>query len=297
MPYVINIKDVYVQSPTLEMTVDVSFLCFFLSLHLSVTQDFNFFHYFLADPCENVHCGPNSHCMLINNNAQCQCSNGYTGGTSISGGCTDIDECAANPCPSGAICNNLPGTYTCECPGGIKGDPYREGCAKSDLISHCDVDKPCPAGEQCVNDEGRNVCICLQGYIRNQETGKCRDINECTESKGKAVCGVNSLCKNLPGSYECKCPPGFSGNPYSICEECNSTECNCQLPYKIVNNNCVLSGCSNGEKCPNGAECIQISIGVNYCACPKGYHTLEDGSCEGYYSIFIYLYNSNFIRK
>lgn len=237
--------------------------------------------YCFTDPCESVHCGPNSHCMLINMEAHCLCSNGFTGVPGITGGCTDLDECVANPCPPGAICNNLPGSYSCECAGGIKGDPYREGCAKSELILTCDVNSPCPAGEQCINDNGNNVCICLQGYIRNQDTGKCRDVNECMELKNKPACGINSVCKNLPGSYECKCPPGFNGNPYSFCEECNSIECQCQPPYKLVDGNCVLSGCSKGEKCPPGAECIQISGGVNYCACPKGYHSLADGSCQG----------------
>jgi len=63
--------------------------------------------------------------------------------------------------------------------------------------------------------------------------------------------------------------------------ECNSIECQCQPPYKIVNGKCMLAGCSKGEKCPSGAECITIAGGVSYCACPKGYTTKSDGSCEG----------------
>lgn len=63
--------------------------------------------------------------------------------------------------------------------------------------------------------------------------------------------------------------------------ECNSIECQCQPPYKIVNGKCMLAGCSKGEKCPSGAECITIAGGVSYCACPKGYTTKADGSCEG----------------
>lgn len=43
----------------------------------------------------------------------------------------------------------------------------------------------------------------------------------------------------------------------------------------------MLAGCSKGEKCPSGAECITIAGGVSYCACPKGYTTKSDGSCEG----------------
>lgn len=46
-----------------------------------------------------------------------------------------------------------------------------------------------------------------------------------------------------------------------------------------MDGNCVLSGCSKGETCPPGAECITISGGVSYCACPKGFRTQQDGSC------------------
>lgn len=63
--------------------------------------------------------------------------------------------------------------------------------------------------------------------------------------------------------------------------ECNTLECQCQAPYQIVNGNCVLAGCSKGEPCPAGAECITVAGGVSYCACPKGYRIRHDGSCEG----------------
>jgi hypothetical protein len=63
--------------------------------------------------------------------------------------------------------------------------------------------------------------------------------------------------------------------------ECNTLECQCQAPYQIVNGNCVLAGCSKGEPCPPGAECITVAGGVSYCACPKGYRIKHDGSCEG----------------
>ena len=32
--------------------------------------------------------------------------------------CIDIDECLLSPCPSDMICNNVGGSYSCNCPNG-----------------------------------------------------------------------------------------------------------------------------------------------------------------------------------
>ena len=32
--------------------------------------------------------------------------------------CIDIDECLSGPCPSDTICNNVGGSYSCNCPDG-----------------------------------------------------------------------------------------------------------------------------------------------------------------------------------
>ncbi|XP_025836180.1 neurogenic locus notch homolog protein 2-like [Agrilus planipennis] len=229
-------------------------------------------------PCEFLSCEPNQKCMLINQIAKCMCESGYK---ETERGCVDINECENNPCQIGAICKNEPGGFTCQCPGGTSGDAYRTGCSKIIHPFSCSAAKPCPAGEQCIKDGalGGSVCICVQGFVRDEKTGRCRDVDECTELN-RPTCGPNAICKNLPGSYDCQCPPGFNGNPFLECNECNSPECRCQAPYKLVDGNCVLAGCSKDEKCPHGAECITITGGVSYCACPKGFRTRSDGSCE-----------------
>lgn len=91
---------------------------------------------------------------------------------------------------------------------------------------------------------------------------------------------MNAICKNLPGSYECKCPAEYSGNPYNLCEICNDMTCQCHPPYKLVNGNCVLSGCTKNNKCGKGAECIIISDSFSYCACPVGFIQTAEGACE-----------------
>ena len=47
--------------------------------------------------------------------------------------CIDIDECLSGPCPSEFLCNNIDGSYTCDCPDGT----MRSGanCVCKDLIS------------------------------------------------------------------------------------------------------------------------------------------------------------------
>ena len=62
--------------------------------------------------------------------------------------------------------------------------------------------------------------------------------------------------------------------------ECDTLECKCQPPYKIIGQNCVLANCSRGNQCPSGAECITIQGGVSYCACPRGFTMLPDNSCQ-----------------
>lgn len=57
----------------------------------------------------------------------CNCSQGYDGNPYLLNGCQDIDECTEmkSPCGEGGICENKEGNYTCTCPPGTKGDPYK----------------------------------------------------------------------------------------------------------------------------------------------------------------------------
>lgn len=65
----------------------------------------------------------------------CNCSHGFDGNPYLKDGCQDIDECneMKSPCARGGICKNNEGNYTCTCPSGTKGDPYKGECYKDDL--------------------------------------------------------------------------------------------------------------------------------------------------------------------
>lgn len=240
--------------------------------------------YYIIDPCDEIKCQSNQECMLTGTVAKCMCSTGFTAGSK--GGCVDIDECSAGqkPCASGAVCRNEPGKFVCECPSGFEGDPYKSGCVqRATAPPGCTQKNPCPSGEVCVpTGSKQSVCACARGWVRDTTTGLCRDVNECLESPAdRPACGFRAVCKNLPGSYDCSCPPNLQGNPFQSCDKCDSEECRCQPPYQIVAGACLLAGCAGGAlKCPSGAECVSVTGGVSYCACPTGYRPKPDGSCE-----------------
>uniref|UniRef100_A0A1S4K5J7 EGF-like domain-containing protein n=2 Tax=Culex quinquefasciatus TaxID=7176 RepID=A0A1S4K5J7_CULQU len=232
-------------------------------------------------PCADVKCGKNAYCKAEGQEAFCICEEGWTfNPNDISAGCVDINECDPGQGPNGrcgvnAACTNLPGSFSCQCPPGFTGDASRQ-CYD---VDECSKPNACGEGAVCKNLEGSHKCSCPEGSIADPDPRVCKDINECKDPN-KPACGVNAICKNLPGSYECQCPPGFNGNPFLSCEECSSLECKCPAPYKFMDGNCVLDSCSTDGKCAGGAECITITGGVSYCACPKGFRTQADGKCE-----------------
>ncbi|XP_062086845.1 wall-associated receptor kinase 2-like [Humulus lupulus] len=58
---------------------------------------------------------------------RCKCLDGYQGNPYLIDGCQDINECDGpnNPCVES--CTNLPGSFSCSCPKGSKGDGTKEG--------------------------------------------------------------------------------------------------------------------------------------------------------------------------
>jgi len=72
-------------------------------------------------PCDLAPCQPNA-----SGAPACVCDSGFEGtpewnGTSWSGICEDIDDCANNACGSGGTCTDLVGAFSCEC------DPFFDG--------------------------------------------------------------------------------------------------------------------------------------------------------------------------
>lgn len=216
-----------------------------------------FLTHFFPDPCESTTCYPNSHCVIANGRVQCQCNPGFSlkEGNRI---CGDINECVGNPCGKGAICENTIGSFFCQCPKGQTGDPFIKCMGESP--NECSNESDCGVGEVCLS----SYCICRRGYAQS-DTGECLDVDECLLGN---PCGINAVCRNLPGSYNCECPPTYQGNPYTSCQQCVDRKCDCQPPYFERNGECHLPDCQN---CNTPAKCIEITGGINYCACPIGF--------------------------
>lgn len=123
----------------------------------------------------------------------CKCGPGFMASPQ---GCTDIDECASNPCHRSAVCKNDIGSYKCFCPEGLIGDPYTSiGCSGP---GQCRSDKNCP-----------ETLVCKRG--------KCQD--PCNK------CGKNALCAVTNHQLACACPPGHLGNPFDKNLGCFKVEC------------------------------------------------------------------------
>ncbi|MED6148486.1 hypothetical protein PIB30_053671 [Stylosanthes scabra] len=71
----------------------------------------------------------NSECVNAREDGYlCNCSAGFSGNPYVPNGCQDINECMeSNDCYSKAICQNLPGSYSCSCPKGYSGDGKKYG--------------------------------------------------------------------------------------------------------------------------------------------------------------------------
>ncbi|KAM0953545.1 putative protein kinase RLK-Pelle-WAK family [Dioscorea sansibarensis] len=75
--------------------------------------------------------GPNTNCKDSTNGPgyKCSCNEGYEGNPYLVEGCHDINECedtkSGGPCVD--ICSNTPGSYTCSCSPGLRGDGRRDG--------------------------------------------------------------------------------------------------------------------------------------------------------------------------
>ncbi|GMS93257.1 hypothetical protein PENTCL1PPCAC_15432, partial [Pristionchus entomophagus] len=179
--------------------------------------------------CEKYKCPPRAMCRDTGAGVgECYCPNGFIMDDTL-GECIDVNECYNKTitCPANSKCNNLVGSYKCECDDGYtntntdKDTKLAQPVCKP--IKYCGLKLDnCTMYKNSVCRETKPFyeCDCKRGYERNQTAGPCPaaqlakpnpcvDINECTS--GGAECDKNARCINSPGSYKCACNDGYFG--------------------------------------------------------------------------------------
>jgi len=168
----------------------------------------------------------------------------------------DVDECKETPdiCDGGR-CENLPGSYRCQCTGGLTASPEQKRCLD---VNECLLKKNLCMHGQCHNTHGSFVCKCDVGFsVKTQirATG-CTDDNEC--QIGISGCDENALCINTQGSFKCDCKPGYTGDGFN-CRDVNE---------------CLM----DPGLCENG-QCYNFEGGYR-CKCDDGFTpTTDERAC------------------
>ncbi|GAA6086650.1 thrombomodulin [Tachysurus ichikawai] len=147
------------------------------------------------DNCKNKNLCPdkNSYCVNTAGGFECRCKNGFSMEKDT---CEDDDECFSGPCEH--TCNNIIGSYLCECLEGYRvSSEDRHKCTL-----YCPLWE-CPAVECDFNNPYQ--CECPGGFILEERGDDlfCIDIDECDAS----TCDHN--CTNAPGGFTCSCKEGF----------------------------------------------------------------------------------------
>ncbi|KAJ7384612.1 Fibrillin-1 [Desmophyllum pertusum] len=192
------------------------------------------------------------------------CTNGQCQNTMKDYMCVYIDECREDPrlC-HGGICQNLPGTFSCDCPKGFSLNTESRICED---IDECALEEQCIDGT-CVNTPGSFRCQCPPNYkldgsgriCKDTRTGQCWTKitnNRCEESINGGV--PLDICCNTIGK-------GW-GSP---CNEC---------PPKKDDERCALGYAIQDEpRCTDIDECTQFSGLCNNGICRN---TLGSFACE-----------------
>jgi len=239
-------------------------------------------------------CHDDAKCVNEAGGYRCSCKSGWGGDGFV---CTDLDDCANDPCDTAkGVCKDQgANSHKCVC------DPGWGGPACADDLNEC-VDEPCDPNADCVNSDGSFTCTCVNeyygdgfacspcdqcgdGYRKSEEVGgatcglvnrQCLNIDECTY-KTDDCADVGSVCKDTDGSHTCTCYDGYTGDgktcvPCTVCadgffenEECTSTvDTVCEMV--VPSGTYYITSASDGTP-----ECLSTGGGmfperVNYCA-------------------------------
>ena len=204
--------------------------------------------------------------------------------------CINKNECLAKTdnCHEFATCTDTPGSFTCECLDGYRGDGINT-CVE---INQCaEKTDECDEFATCSNNSlGTYTCECFNGY--RGDGFKCKDIDECAEKNH--TCDTHATCGNTVGSYDCACNDGWLADDNFNCvniDECaeqsdnchefsacldtpGSFECDCFDGYRGdgINTCDEIDECAEeADDCHEFATCSNTPLGSYSCECLDGY--------------------------
>lgn len=247
----------------------------------------------------------------------CICTGGYetiTDSITHDESCSDIDECEMDaPCDGDpfATCNNLPGSYECNCVSGYAKVGSGDTGAVCTNINECDANADiCGNHGTCIDQIPGFICQCHKGYelnsSRSDSSEQCVNIDECSAEVNP--CGIHA-CIDLAGEdggFRCeplnpkafRCEGQFCSD-INECDEfshecgantvCENNDggytCNCNagfIPDVNLANTCVdKDECATGElTCPTNEVCVN-NEGSAACICTESiFFRDSEGNCQ-----------------
>ena len=231
------------------------------------------------------------------NGHTCVCNTGYEGDGVT---CSDIDECAGNPCGANATCSTPSvNSFECTCAAGYAG-------GGTEVTSDCtDIDEcatnadNCHANATCTDTDGSFSCACDTGYDGD-------GVVSCVAtyaSAGDCPSGTHAV-DNGNGSYTCAAPDVtacagkadadtclFTSGIHSITGTCYSGACyatcsnagnDCANPNSVCQATGVIGAPTTGyvclpsntytsdDTCPTGTDEVDQGDGTYQCVMPSG---------------------------
>lgn len=211
----------------------------------------------LYDPCHPSYIGVRQNCMQnstcvyegIHHEHSCECAFGFVGfATNNTANCTDVDECASEPCNAdnsiacleSYVSSTVGGGYfNCSCENGWEGEV-------------CEIDS-----DECLAEPCENL------HRSHTANGTCEasytDIT-CVEAGGSSADCAMMFWVAI-GRYNCDCSEGFSGlNCGTDIDECASMPCN-----QTGHND------SDPASCTDSVRSAAILGNTYECSCPIGW--------------------------
>ena len=123
-------------------------------------------------------CGAKAQCGVVNHVKKCSCPLNFIGNPNIE--CKpDKNDCLSSPSGANAICQNLVGSYSCQCAPGCTGDGY-SGCLCSQPQTGC-TPATCGLGALCTVDLIGPICKCPNDKPNGDP------LVECLSDNGKLI--------------------------------------------------------------------------------------------------------------